>query len=71
MLAAGLPPADGVVCFDGAASTRLLRRGRPVGAICYRSIAVRAVGCGTFALWSLPPTPDYTPYMETGYCLAA
>jgi hypothetical protein len=42
-----LPPTDGAVCFDyGSYGT------------CYKPAVVRAVGCGAFDLWSLPPTPD-------------
>ena len=57
--AAGLPPAHGAVCFDGDDSS---------GA-CYTSVAVRAVGCGDFALWALPPIPDCG--YGAAYCLAA
>ena len=56
--AAGLPPADGAVCFDS---------GR--GYTCNPSVAVRAVGCGPFALWDLPPTTNCNN--PTAYCLAA
>ena len=55
--AVGLPPADGTVCFVGANYGD-----------CYKSAAVRAVGCGGFTLWDLPPTPDGD---YAAYCLAA
>jgi hypothetical protein len=56
--AAGLPPADGAVCFDGGGS-----------GTCYLPTAVQAVGCGPFALWSLPPTDCNVDH--AAYCLAA
>ena len=55
--AAGLPPAHGAVCFDSGG-----------GYTCYWPVAVRAVGCGDFDLWALPPIPDC---YQTAYCLAA
>jgi hypothetical protein len=51
--AVGLPPANGAVCFDNGGQT------------CYYPAAVRAVGCGLFALWDLPPVSG------SAYCLAA
>jgi hypothetical protein len=57
--AAGLPPADGVVCFDyGIYAART----------CYKPKVVRAVGCGAFDLWSLPPLHQG---IQGAYCLAA
>ena len=54
--AAGLPPAHGAVCFNGGG-----------GGTCYAPVVVRAVGCGDFALWALPPVTGSI----TAYCLAA
>ena len=56
--AAGLPPAHGAVCFDG------------FNGVCEMPVAVRAVGCGDFDLWALPPIPDCGSY-GLAYCLAA
>ena len=53
--AAGLPPAHGAVCFEN-------------GFTCLQPVAVRAVGCGDFDLWALPPIPYCS---LTAYCLAA
>jgi hypothetical protein len=52
--AVGLPPADGLVCFDYGRKT------------CFQSAPVRAVGCGDFALWNLPPAQTRC----AAYCLA-
>ena len=54
--AAGLPPAHGAVCFDFGPGT------------CESPVAVRAVGCGDFDLWALPPIPGC---YNRAYCLAA
>ena len=57
--AIGLPPADGAVCFDSHPYDR---------DTCNYPAAVRAVGCGAYALWDLPPVPHGT---GRAYCLAA
>eukprot|EP01047_Picozoa_sp_COSAG01_P048959 COSAG01_NODE_4807_length_4725_cov_2.316915_2_plen_922_part_00 len=55
----GVPPADGTVCFDyGPAPSHT----------CYNSVAVRAVECGAFSLWQLPPLP--MGICSGAYCLA-
>jgi hypothetical protein len=54
------PPASGTVCFD-------LHDHGPGRGACESHVAVRAVSCGTFSLWELPPTPGCT----MAYCLAA
>ena len=59
--AVGLPPADGAVCFDGTDGW---------GGTCYHPAAVRAVGCGAYALWDLPPIPNCY-HAGLAYCLAA
>jgi hypothetical protein len=55
---AGQPPAAGTVCFS--------RNGGYNNTACYNSTPVRSVGCGTFALWELPPAP----LCNYAYCLA-
>jgi hypothetical protein len=59
--AAGLPPADGVVCFDGDFGS------------CQKWLPVRAVGCGAFDLWSLLSIPTWwsNGLYRSAYCLAA
>ena len=59
----GQPPAVGTVCFDDGrdAYERLDHH------TCYSPTLVRAVSCGAFALWELPPTPSD---VLSGYCLA-
>eukprot|EP01052_Picozoa_sp_SAG31_P007779 SAG31_NODE_377_length_16533_cov_99.867957_2_plen_207_part_00 len=53
----GAPPASGTVCFDDMYSVP-----------CYASTSVRAVSCGSFALWELPPPIHVGCF---GYCLEA
>ena len=60
--AAGRPPADGAVCFDAT--------GFVGGGTCLYPAAVRAVGCGAYALWDLPPVTD-CDNGHIAYCLAA
>lgn len=54
--AVGSPPAAGTVCFDGG-----------YGSNCWHSTTVRAVSCGAFVLWELPPGPSS---VCSGYCIA-
>eukprot|EP01050_Picozoa_sp_SAG11_P010482 SAG11_NODE_1051_length_6030_cov_24.259147_2_plen_230_part_00 len=49
----GQPPAGGTVCFDSGASD------------CDYHTRVRAVSCGGFDLWELPPAPG----CSMGFCL--
>ena len=56
----GSPPAAGFVCFDHATSHH---------DSCYSSAPVRAVSCGAFVLWELPPPPFYSVHCY-GYCVA-
>ena len=55
----GSPPAAGTVCFSGDVT-------------CYYPTPVRAVSCGAFALWQLPPTRSCHVGVPggAGYCLA-
>ena len=61
----GAPPAAGTVCFEADPP----RGGGPGGGLwaCRTSAPTRAVSCGAFALWELPPT---TANHCFGYCLA-
>ena len=52
----GAPPAAAAVCFDSGH-----------GLTCQFSTVVRAVSCGTFALWEMPPAPADSC---SGYCSA-
>jgi hypothetical protein len=54
----GSPPAAGTVCFDGGGSF----------GTCRYHTEVRAVSCGAFTLWELPPAPSEGKCF--GYCLA-
>eukprot|EP01051_Picozoa_sp_SAG22_P013402 SAG22_NODE_1497_length_4292_cov_4.207966_2_plen_826_part_00 len=56
----GAPPAAGTVCFGSVDGGD--------GDTCYSHTPVRAVSCGAFALWELPPAPG--EYGCLGYCLA-
>eukprot|EP01052_Picozoa_sp_SAG31_P005162 SAG31_NODE_223_length_19859_cov_14.949899_9_plen_1578_part_00 len=56
----GDPPSSGYVCFDNNVPTS-------VEATCYQgmSVRIRAVSCGDFMLWELPPQHD----LDAAYCL--
>ena len=56
----GATPAAGFVCFDDGG-----------GATCRHHTPVRAVSCGPFVLWELPPSPFDNRYGDSGYCLQA
>eukprot|EP01050_Picozoa_sp_SAG11_P000197 SAG11_NODE_4_length_33019_cov_28.098909_24_plen_176_part_00 len=55
----GAPPTEGTVCFGGYDS-------HSGSYPCVDTVTVRAVSCGAFALWELPPSPN----CPQGYCLA-
>ena len=57
----GEPPLAGAVCFNSWAE------GLPSTTPCTEPVPIRAVSCGAFALWELPPTSEGHCY---GYCLA-
>ena len=52
----GMPPAEGTICFNN-----------DYDHTCEVHTSVRAVSCGVFTLWALPPvTCDFGP---TSYCI--
>eukprot|EP01050_Picozoa_sp_SAG11_P003868 SAG11_NODE_231_length_11932_cov_40.992817_4_plen_1147_part_00 len=62
----GSSPIGGWVCFDGTGPD-----GRFSAGSCAASTAIRAVSCGQFELWELPPLPEGSAGCDNGYCLAA
>eukprot|EP01052_Picozoa_sp_SAG31_P028075 SAG31_NODE_2678_length_5265_cov_2.765389_2_plen_239_part_00 len=57
---AGAPPINATICFDTGSTPN------PNRYYCYYSVAVRALGCGPFVVWWIPPTP----WCNFAYCLA-
>ena len=65
----GLPPAAGTVCFDfHQTDLKVGWDAVDMRNTCLFSTQIRAVSCGAFALYELPPAPNWG--MCSGYCLA-